>query len=619
MSPPPPAAATAPAPRGAARAVLDPIIRLLRRYAWAHRWRYLGGLATLGLTNWLTVEIPLSIGLALDRFRAGEALGGPVAAVVVMGALVIVVRTLSRVLVFNPGRDIERDLRDDIFRDLLARRASFFARHTTGDIISRAANDITYARAVVGFGLMQAVNVSMALVMTGWKMWDLSPLLTVLSAVPITVGLIIVQQSSALVMSLHRRSQEQLGELSEHVLSSFQGIATIQGFAAEPRFIERFEDKATALLRTRMRGALLGGVAFPSLLLAGSLSIFVLLYVGGPMAITGELSVGEVAAFATLLGILLPPLRSMGWMLSVFQRGSVSIQRIFDLLDTPHDQPEGPDAAPAPVEGAPWISVDGLTVAYPEAPDKKVLQDLRFTVPAGAVVGIFGRTGSGKTTLLKVLARLLDPPAGAVRVGSGPGRSADLRGVQLRAWQDLVCMAWQRPFLFSETIADNVEVGPRGPVAELDRALSLAALRPDLSSFPAGVETVVGERGVMLSGGQRQRVALARALRKLARRPGGLLLLDDVLSAVDHETEAQLVGALRSLGAGGVAPTTFIVSHRVSALRHADLVLVLDEGRLVDQGPPGALTEREGPFREAWLAQLPRGEEPAAATVGGAL
>ena len=591
------------APRsGSLRAIAAPIARLLRAYAWPHRWRYVGGLVALAVTNWLTVEIPLAIGRALDLHSVGQSPASPVAWVAAMGLGVIVVRTLSRVLLFNPGRDVEYDLRNDIFTDLMSRRASFFARHTTGDLISRAANDISFARAVVGFGLMQLVNVSLALSMTGWKMWALSPLLTGLTSLPIFLGLVVVQQSSARVMSLHKRAQEQLGGLSEHALTSFQGVATIQGFVAEERFVETFAERSAELLRTRMTNALISGVAFPSLMLAGSVSIFVLLYVGGPMAVAGALSVGDVAAFATLLGILLPPLRSMGWMLSVFQRGSVSVQRIFDLLDTPRDQPEGPSAAPAPTRGAPWIDVRGLTFAYSDEPDRPVLNDLRFTVEPGQVVGVFGRTGSGKSTLIKVLSRIVDPPEGAVWVGSGPESCADLSRSQLRAWQASTSLAQQRPFLFSETIAENIEVGVDHDPVALSRAVQLASLSTDLEALPDGLGTVVGERGLTLSGGQRQRVALARAL----YRRSGLLLLDDVLSAVDHATEAQLVSSLSGLGEGGGKPTTFIVSHRVSAVMHADLVLVLDEGRLVDQGEPAALRERPGPFRDAWLAQRPQ-------------
>jgi ABC-type multidrug transport system fused ATPase/permease subunit len=347
------------------------------------------------------------------------------------------------------------------------------------------------------------------------------------------------------------------------------------------------------------------------LMRGGSLAVFVLLFLGGPMAIEGSLSVGQIAAFVALLGILLPPLRSMGWMLSVFQRGQVSLERILELFDAPTDRPEG-DAPVALAPGPPALSLRDLRFAYPDDPEDDVLKGVSVDVPAGAVVGVFGRTGSGKSTLLRVLARLYNPPRGTVFVGPD---NTDITAIDLDRWRERLSVAPQRPFLFSDTIGENVELSarpdrepPEGVAvsgAARDRAVDLAALGVDLEALPEGIDTVVGERGIMLSGGQRQRVALARAL----YTGGGLLLLDDVLSAVDHSTEARLVGSLVNIGDGGQRPTTFIVSHRVSAFRGADLILVLDDGRLVDSGTHAELAQRPGLYRETWLAQRPSGSE----------
>lgn len=576
-----------------------------------HRWSYLAGFVCLALTNWFTVEVPIRIGQAIDAYAGGAAVSPHLIAVAVMGVGVIVVRTLSRVLIFNPARAVEYTVRMDLFRRLLAQQPSFYAGRSTGDIISRASNDISFARVVVGFGIMQAVNVTVALSLTAWKMLALSPLLTAFSVVPIVVSMVLVRGGIGQIFHLHRQSQEQLGALSDHVLGSFQGISTIQGFVAEPRFVEQFDGRNEDLLQTRMRAAAISSVAFPGLSLGGSLAVFVLLFVGGPMAIEGTLSVGQVAAFVTLLGILLPPLRSMGWMISVFQRGQVSLERIFELLDAPLDRPERARAAgplPAPA-GPPALSLRDLRFAYPDAPEDDVLKGISVDIPAGAVVGLFGRTGSGKSTLVRVLSRLYNPPPGTVFVGEAGAPPVDLREVDLDGWRRLLSVAPQRPFLFSDSIGENVELSADPAAGDTglarDRAVELAALAPDLSALPDGVDTVVGERGIMLSGGQRQRVALARALFK----GGGLVLLDDVLSAVDHSTEARLVDALVGIGAGGQRPTTFIVSHRVSAFRGADLILVLDEGRLIASGSHEALAAQPGPYRDTWLAQRPAGEE----------
>jgi len=578
----------------------QPLLRLLRVYGLRHSASYLGGGAALFLTNLLSVEIPVQIGAAIDQ-GAGSA-GPHILAVAGMGVGVIAVRTLSRVLIFNPGRDVERDLRADLFRFLLRQQPTAYATRTTGDLISRATNDITYVRALVGYGLMAALNVVMAVGLTGWKMLSLSPLLTLAAVAPVLVGLVVVRWGIGEIHRLSRQSAEQLGALSEHVLSSFQGVATIQGFVAERAFLQRFDDSAEALFATRMRSSMVGSLAFPALALAGSVSVFMVLYVGGPLAVRGDLSVGEVAAFTTLLGVLLPPLRSLGWMLSVLQTGIASLIRIFEVLDTPIDRPEG--AQPQPIAaGAPGFSLHNLSFAYPDAPDHPVLEGISVEIPPGSVVGVFGQTGSGKSTLLRLLSRLYNPPEGAVTLLGRDGSRRDLRSVDLDAWRGRLAMAPQRPFLFSDTIRENVALTDPIDEASVQRAVDIAALGPDLAALSGGLDTVVGERGVMLSGGQRQRVALARAL----SRPADLVLLDDVLSAVDHHTEARLVETLSALAdSDGGRPTQVIVSHRVSAIRHADIVLVLHQGRLVDQGRPAELLARPGPFLEAALAQTPK-------------
>ncbi len=580
----------------------SPVARLFRTYAWPHRWSYAFGFLFLALTNWLSVEIPVRIGLAIDALGGDP--GGQVVAIIGMGVAVIGVRTLSRVLIFNPGRDVEYALRQDLLAKLMRLQPSFYATRRTGDIVSRASDDMTYARVLVGFGIMQAVNVALALTLTGWKMLSLSWELTLATVVPIVVGVLVVRAGIRLVFDLHRGAQQQLGAISDQVLDSFQGIATIQGFVAEPRFVERFTDRNEALFQTRMKGAVLSSFAFPALSLAGNVAVFAVLFVGGPMAIEGALSVGEVAAFIALLGILLPPLRSMGWMLSVLTRGRASVERIYEILDAPVERPEhavagqGPAAPPSP---GPGFAVQGLTFAYPDAPGEPVLRDVSFVVPGGSVVGVFGKTGSGKSTLLRVLARLFNPPEGAVFVGE---EARDLTTLDLDAWRGRVAVAPQRPFLFSDSIADNVGLAPDPERAAVARAVARAALGPDLEALRDGLDTVVGQRGIMLSGGQRQRVALARAL---FREHADVILLDDVLSAVDHDTERRLVDELGRIGDRGVRPTTFIVSHRLSAIRHADTILVLDEGRLVDQGSHAQLAARPGLYRDTWIAQQPAG------------
>jgi ATP-binding cassette subfamily B protein len=574
------------------------IPRLLKIYAWPYRTRYALGAVCLGLTNLLMVTIPLEIGRAIDLLTQGHDPTEAISLIMVMGLAIIGVRTLSRVFIFNPGRDVEYALRRDLFGTLLRHQQSFYSRRTTGDIVNRASNDIAFVRALVGFGMMQTCNVSIALSLTGWRMLSLSWELTLASVLPVVLALGIARMVIPRIISLHRRSQTELGEISEIVLQSFQGISTIQGFCAEDAFERRFEERNQALFKTRMSIALISAGAFPILYLAGSIGVGLVLMVGGPLAIAGELSVGDIAAFTALLGVLLPPLRSLGWMISVVKRGETSLERIFELMDVPIDRPEGDEPEPLPAVGlGPGFSIRGLDFAYPDEPDRQVLQGLDLEIEGASVVGVFGRTGSGKTTLLRILTRIYNPPPGTVFLRAADGQETDIRRVDLDGWRRQLSVVPQRPFLFSESIEANVAKG--GGLDGVRHAVERAALSSDLEALPDGLQTVVGERGIMLSGGQRQRVALARAL----NRESGVVVLDDTLSAVDHSTEARLIEEIsRDRGSGN---TTLIVSHRISALRTADQIVVLEDGRIAAQGTHSELIAEQGLYREAFRAQYP--------------
>ncbi len=571
-----------------------PIIRLLRTYSS----RYLGWYATGGLflwvTNYLAVSIPGQIGHAIDALRAGTPLGRYVVTIGLMGAAVIVVRTLSRILIFNPGRNQEYLIRRDVFAKLMRLQPTFYAGQTRGDIVSRASNDVTWVRTLVGFGGLQVLNVTMAVTLAGWKMVSLSPQLTLAALIPILIGIGAVQFGIRRVFVLGKRSQEQLGEISEHVLGTLQGMAAIQGFVAEEAFVSRFEDRNRAWLKTGIQLALIRAVALPLLVLSGGVAMFMLLAVGGPMAIEGTISVGELVAFAALLTVLLPTLRSMGWLLSVLARGRASLERIFELLDAPESVTTAAPGVVVETGGGPSISLKNLTFSYPDEPERQVLDGLTIDLPAGSMVGLFGRTGSGKSTLLRVLARLYDPPRGSVFIDG-----TDVLDLDLAAWRRRMAVVPQRPFLFSDTIASNVALERDADQRRIEQAVAAAALVSDIEALQYGMDTIVGERGIMLSGGQRQRVALARGL----YRRGDLLILDDVLSAVDHATEAGLVDSLTDLSGIDGGPTVLIASHRLSALRRTDLVLVLDRGRLIDTGHHDELVKRPGIYRETWLAQ----------------
>lgn len=573
-----------------------PVVRMYRTYGPKHRSSFFVGAVCLGLTNYLAVTIPMEIGRSIDMMQGGESILVPGLMVASMGVGVIIVRTLSRILFFNPGRDIEYDLRNDLFACLMHHQPQFFAERQTGDIVSRASNDISWTRALVGYGTLQAINMAFALPMAFWKMFGISVTLSLVALAPVLVGLLLAQGSIRQLFPLIRRNQEQLGDLSNHIVESFHGIGSIQGFVAEDAFRDVFEERNEAWFWTGMKLSIIRTVAFPLIAMAGGVSVFLLVYVGGSLAISGAISVGELVAFVALLAMFIPYLRSMGFMFSVWQRGRAALIRIFEIMDVAVDRPEGEAPTVMATGTGPSIRVNALTFCYPDQPNEPALTDVSFEVGAGQTVGIFGRTGSGKTTLLRMLARLYNPPPGTVYVDD-----VDIRCLDLDAWRRRLSVVPQRAFLFSDSVASNVSLQDEPDEAGVTQATNLASLSADLASLPKGLQTVVGERGIMLSGGQRQRVALARGL----YRASDMILLDDVLSAVDHDNEAKLVSTLANLrgrnGQGGL--TTFIVSNRLSAFRYADSILVLESGRLVAHETHETLISVPGVYRDTWHVQ----------------
>jgi len=578
---------------------LKPLLSFFRRYALQYWHWYVSGIVFLLATNWITVQIPLELAAGVDALGADgdpQRLQRSVKLIASMGVSILVVRTLSRILFFTPGRLIEYRLKNDLFQRLLELQPAFHAQWKTGDIVSRVSNDVSLLRVLVGFGILQIFNVTAALAMAGREMLRISPALTAMTLVPIAVAMLIVQVGLRRLFIMSRRSQEALADLSQHVLSSLQGVPIIQGFNAEEAFGERFLVHNKAYLDANMELAWVRALHMPLLPLAGGLSLAGLVGFGGSMAASNVITVGELVAFTTYVGILLMPLRSLGWLLAVFQRGIMGLERIYSLLNAQPDRPEGAHGHKRNRTSAPEIQLRNLTFAYPDQPKDPVLSDINADIPSGSTVGLFGRTGSGKSTLLKLISRAYNPPPNTISVDGW-----EILELDLDDWRSQTSVVPQQPFLFSESIEHNISMGT-ADAERLQETLKGAALETDLEALPNGTNTLVGERGIMLSGGQRQRVALARGL----YREFDLLLLDDVLSAVDHHTEKQLIDTLVQTGRGqekDSRPTMLLVSHRVSAMRHADNILVLDEGRLVDQGTHDELTRRPGPYQEAWQQQ----------------
>jgi ATP-binding cassette subfamily B protein len=571
--------------------------------------RLAAGALALAATNAFAVSIPLLLRDAIDALKGtGAAARAAVMrdAALIAGFAIVqaAIRTSSRVLIFNAARNVEYRLRRDLFRHLMRLDGAFFRRSATGDVMSRLTNDLGAVRGLFGPGILNAVNSTIIYVSTLWLLVHLSPRLTLYALLPYPFLLLGARLSGRIMFKASREIQEQLGLMSTSIQEDLAGVSVVKHYGLEGLRHRRFrglndEYLARSLRLVRSRGIL--GPLFAMLAGAGTL---IVLWAGGRQVIAGRMTLGSLVAFNALVVQLSWPTIALGWIISLWQRGVAGWVRVRELLATepriadPAPRAGGdPTPAAEPGDGAlaPSLDVRGLTIALD---DRRLLDDVSFSVPAGSTLAIVGPTGAGKTTLVDALARLQDVAPGAVAVG---GR--DVTALPLARLRGLFGYAPQDAFLFSATVAENIAFGVREPLDEaalrerVVRAGKAAGLEPDVAVLPDGWDTLVGERGITLSGGQRQRVALARALASEPR----ILMLDDTLSSVDAQTEREILTRLRPILR---ERTSIVVSHRVAAVKEADQILVLDAGRVAERGTHTELLAAGGLYASLYREQL---------------
>ncbi len=583
---------------------MNRLIRFWKDYASRYKYWYALGVVCLIATNLLTVAIPRFIQYAIDSIDKNDDISVAIRwglIVSLSGLAVILVRTLSRTLFFNPGRTIEFRVKSDLFDHLLRLPRKFFDKNRPGDLISRGTNDANAMRALVGFGTLQLFNVSFILILTLGRMLQLNMYLTALCAGPLVIGAIVMRHAVIKLWTMQYEFITQLSVISDRILESYAGVGVIQSFGAQEAAQARFEVENRRLLDLAEQMLRIRSWILPIVSVASQVCVVIVLFAGGRMVMASaestdpayHLTIGELSAFIAYVAILATGLRSLGFLIGAVQRGYLSLGRIYEILDSSADRTPAISELPSPSAGGHGVEIRDLSFTYPGSEDP-VLRGVNLNISPGQTLGIFGPTGSGKSTLLRLIARTYDPPEGTIMLSG-----VDARDIEIQEYWRSVAMVRQEPFLFSKTVRENIalSIAPEQVDEEkMQSALRDASLEMELGELSDGLETIVGERGVTLSGGQRQRVALSRSL----YRDFDLLLLDDVMSAVDHATEEYLIEAIYRRMAGR---SCVLVSHRISVLSHADHVVVLDDGRVIDSGTHEALLQRPGPYRKAWRLQ----------------
>jgi ATP-binding cassette subfamily B protein len=579
----------------------------LRGYVARNRGLYAFWLAsTLAYTAGF-VAIPKLVGHAIEAYEHG--LGeaevarrtGWIALVALGSALV---RYFSRTLVFNAAREIEYEIRNDLFAQLTRLPQSFYFQWRTGEIMSRCVNDVGAVRLLLGVALLNLVQTPVLYLGSVAVMFWMDARLTALLLIPYPVFILIGRSLGRRIHQASLLVQQGLADLSNRLQESISGIAVVKAYAMEGVMARRFAATNRELYR-RQLGLVRANAAMPSaVMLLPAAAQWIILLFGGREILAGRMTSGEFITFAMYVFQLTFPTVLMGWVVALIQRGAASMQRIDELLRIEPAIRDHPEAvAIGRIRGE--IELRDLTFRYPGAGREPALREVNLRIPAGTTLGVVGPVGSGKTTLASLVPRLFEVEDGHVFVDG-----VDVNRIPLRELRAQIAMVPQDSFLFSMTLADNIAFGlPRTDPEAVARAAGRAQLAKEAAELPDGYETVVGERGVMLSGGQRQRAALARALALDPR----ILILDDTLSAVDAQTEAAIQRELAAVFAGR---TVIVVSSRVSAVRDADLVVVLDGGRIVESGRHAALLARGGLY--ARLAREQEQGERAARIEGAA-
>jgi ATP-binding cassette subfamily B multidrug efflux pump len=573
---------------------LRPLFPYLRKY----RGSYVIGTICVFINNGVWILFPLVLRRAVDGLQGGVTREKLLAySLQLMGVAAIkgIFQFLTRWMVIGISREIEFDLRNDLFRHLESLSYSYYQRTRTGDIMARATNDLNAVRMLLGPAIMYSANTIVFTAGALAFMLSISPRLTFYAFLPLPLVSITVQYFGKQIHERFEKIQAMFSEISARAQENFSGARVIRAYVQEEPEIAAFETSNREYINRSLKLVRLMGMLWPTLETMLGLAIVLVLWLGGREVLYGRMSVGGFVAFNTYMVQLTWPVIALGWVINIFQRGTASMGRINEILveqpeiqDGPETQAAGEGARTTQIRGE--IEFRGLNFAYNGVP---VLHDINLRIPEGSSLAIVGPTGSGKTTLVSLIPRIYDAAPGTVWIDGEPVREFSLEPLRRQ-----IGFVPQETFLFSETVRENIAFGEEDATDEqIGSAAEAANIARDIEEFPEKYRTLVGERGITLSGGQKQRTAIARAIIRNPR----ILILDDALSSVDTHTEDKILNHLREVMRGR---TTIFISHRVSTVRNADQIAVLHAGRIVEQGTHDELLARNGYYSDLYNKQL---------------
>jgi len=572
-------------------------MRKILRTIWPYLWRYRTGLL-LGMGALVVKDIggaalPFVIGKGVDAITKGfnvRLVLWFAGALVALSAIKGLFQYWMRVIIIGISRDIEYDLRNDLFLHLVSLSSDFYGRMRTGDIMARATNDLNAVRMMLGPGIMYWAETSITFVFVFlvmlWTDWRL----TLFALLPAPMVSLAVMYFGRLIHDRFERIQKMFSDVSSRVQENISGVRVIRAYVQEEAELKQFERLNRDYIAQNLKLAWISGLFMPLLQALVGITLLIVLWIGGSRLMEGRITLGQFVMFNTYMGILVWPMIAFGWVVNLMQRGTASLGRISQILEERPSiaAPKNLRRLPSPVRGE--IEFRDVTVDYDSG---RALDGISLKIPAGATVAIVGHTGSGKSTLVQLIPRLMDPTRGSVLIDG-----VDLRELDPAELRRHIGFVPQDTFLFSAKLSENVAFGVESASEEeIRRAAELAGLAPDVESFPDGYQTVVGERGITLSGGQKQRTAIARAV---VRNPR-ILILDDALSSVDTLTEDRILSALADVMRGR---TTILISHRVSTVRNADRIFVVEKGRIAEEGDHAELLELGGYYADLYQKQL---------------